>query len=74
MTLDERNTFLRDLDEDTFLHLGDEQVGYVREVDFLGAKHYAVHSANGQPLTIASTEELAIHALTQTELERATLH
>ncbi len=76
MNPDEREQLLRAMDEDDFRDLGSELVVYVREVDFFGSKHYAVHDASGQPLAIATTPEMALTAIHQVDadMELATVH
>lgn len=74
MNPDERERLLRDMDEEEFRDLGAELVVYVREVDFFGSKHYAVHDASGQPLTIATSAETALNALDHADLELVTVH
>lgn len=74
MTLDEKNLYLRGLDAKDFLDLGADHIAYVREIEFLGKPHFAVHGADGQPLTIAPSHDLALHAISETALEIVTLH
>lgn len=74
MTLDEKNRFLKNLKPEDFLTLGDDHIAYVREMDFMGKKHFAIHAADGQPITIASTRDLALSMADETELELVTLH
>lgn len=74
MTLDEKNTFLRQLTENDFRDLGAENVAYIREVEFMGKAHYSVHSADGQALTLATTRDVALNAMAASDLEAVTLH
>lgn len=74
MTLDEKNRFLRELTENDFRSLGAEHVAYVREVEFLGKSHYSVHAANGSALTLATSRDIAMDAISQSDMEPVTLH
>ena len=74
MTLDEKNRYLKTLDSNGFLELGSEHVAYVREIEWLGAKHFAVHSADGSPITIATSKDIALSAIHSNDMEAITLH
>jgi hypothetical protein len=74
MTLDERNDFLKSLNADDFLQLGEEDVAYVREIEWLGNTHFAIHSATGEALAIAPNRETALIALQSQDREPVTLH
>ena len=74
MTLEEKNRFLKTLTEGDFLALGNQQVAYVREVEFMGQMHYSVHSADGRALTLARDRDLALSAIDKSDLEAGTLH
>lgn len=74
MTLDERNKYLKTLDNASFLELGSMHIAYVREIDWLGGKHFAVHSADGSPLTIASSLDGAMSVIQNSDMEAISLH
>ena len=74
MTLDEKNRFLKTLDSSGFRELGAMHVAYVREIDWLGGKHFAVHSADGSPLTIASSRDSAMKVINGADMEAISLH
>lgn len=74
MTLDERNDFLRGLTEGAFRELGADNVAYIRETEFNGKIHYAITSAEGQAISLAPNMEVAVHAITEGDLEPVTLH
>lgn len=74
MTLDEKNRYLRGLSETDFLTLGSQSVVYVREVEYQGNRHFAVHSADGKPLTVGNDRDVLLNAIDQNELAEVTLH
>lgn len=74
MNLEEKEQFLRNLSENDFLVLGAPHVVYVREVEFLGQKHYSVHAADGKALTLANSHELAMSLIGQTDMEPVVVH
>lgn len=74
MTLDEKNRYLKALDSNGLRELGALHVAYVREIDWLGGKHFAVHSADGSPLTIAPSMDSALNAIHGSDMEAVTLH
>jgi hypothetical protein len=74
MTLDEKNTYLKALDPTAFKELGAMHVAYVREIDWLGGKHFSVHSADGSPLTIVSSRDSAMTLISSSDMEAISLH
>lgn len=74
MTLDEKNQFLRNLSEGDFRELGNDNVAYVRETEFMGKIHYAITNADGKPVSLASSYDQAMNALQSSDLEPVTLH
>jgi hypothetical protein len=74
MTLDEKNDLLRSLTAADLRELGTEDVAYVRETEFMGKTHYAVHSATGQALSLATSFDSAMNAIDTSDLEPVTLH
>ena len=74
MTLDEKNRFLRTLDKDGFRDLGAMHVAYVREIDWQGGKHFAIHSADGSALSIASSKDGAMQLIFNSDMEAISLH
>lgn len=51
------------------LSLGMDKIAYIRPITLMGRQMYAVHAANGTPLTLAEGEELALHSILSQELE-----
>lgn len=74
MTLEEKENFLRNLSENDFLTLGAPHIAYVREVEFMGQTHYSVHSADGKPLTLATSHDLAMTLIDNTDMEAVVIH
>jgi hypothetical protein len=74
MTLDERNSYLRNLQEQDFRELGTEHVAYIRLIDILGTKHYSIHQADGSVTSVASSIELAVSIIHEHEMDMVPLH
>jgi hypothetical protein len=74
MTLDEKNSFLKDLDADAFRTLGGAHIAYVREVLYEGNTHFAIHSADGKAIAIAPNKDAALNAIQSEDMQPATLH
>lgn len=70
----QRNRFLKGLTLDDFRALGDGHVAYVRPVNMLGTIHYAVHSADGAPIVLATSLEKAENLAAEQDLEVITVH
>lgn len=68
-TADFRNMTSRELHR-----WGVEDVAYVRKVTENGAAAYAVYAADGTPLGVMATRELAFAALKQHDLEPVSVH
>ena len=74
MTLDEKNDYLRGLSHEDFKDLGSETVVYVRETEYMGKLHYAVTTADGQTLSLATSMDKATTAIYNSDFEPVTLH
>lgn len=74
MTLNEKNEFLKQLDEADFRDLGAPHIAYLREIEWLGATHFAVHSADGAALVIAPNRTAALDVIHAQDMEAVTLH
>jgi hypothetical protein len=57
-----------------FTSFGLEDMAYVKTVDIEGQKLHAVHAADGTPLTIINTRELAFATVRQHEMEPLSVH
>ena len=51
------------------LQLGVGQVAYIREVRIMNKCLYAVHAADGTPMSVFDTEHAALEAVSQNDLE-----
>ena len=74
MTLDEKNTFLKNLDAQAFRDLGAPFVAYVREVEFHGQKHFSIHSADGHAVALATNMDQALDTIQAQDMEPIILH
>lgn len=57
-----------------FLGLGVGEVAYVRTVRVMNKPVFAVHAADGTPLSVFDTEAAAIEALDDHNLDRVRVH
>lgn len=55
-------------------HWGVNLVAYVKKVEIEGGTAYAIHSANGEPLGLAGSRDVAFAGLKQNDLEPASVH
>ncbi len=49
-------------------------VAYVKKVEVEGGPAYAIHAANGEPLGLAGSRDVAFAGLRQNDLEPASVH
>ena len=57
-----------------FAAFGSEQVAYVKPVTIDDEARFAVHAADGTPLTIAPSRDLAFAVVRQNEMEPVSVH
>ncbi len=65
---------LKNLSPQDFLSLGVHDIAYVREIDVDGKASYAVHAADGTPLSVLKSLNEALHIIEHNDLETAILH
>lgn len=65
---------LKTLSEQDFLSFGMHDIAYVRQVDLDGKAGYAVHAADGTPLSVLNSLNEALHIIHHNDLETAILH
>jgi len=65
---------IRQISAEDFLHFGVRSVAYVRPVTIEGKPVFAVHGADGSPLVLAETPELARHAIQENDMAPVALH
>jgi hypothetical protein len=70
---DRSHEVLRNLSPQAFLALGVDQVAYIRPVEVLSRKAYALHAADGTPLTLIDSLEGAVIAARQNDLDPVTV-
>lgn len=68
------NNLLKNLSRQDFLDFGVQQVAYIRMVDLSDRKAYAIHAADGTPLSVMDTFDTALIAVRQNDLEPVTVH
>lgn len=64
-----KNISLRD-----FLNFGVQQVAYIRPVRVEDKTAYAIHAADGTPLSVMESMDTAIIVVRHNDLEPATVH
>ncbi len=65
---------LKKLSPQDFLSYGMQDVAYVREIHVDGRDGFAVHAADGTPLSVMDSLEEALHIIHHNDLESAILH
>ena len=55
-------------------HWGVNVVAYVKKIETEGGTAYAIHAANGEPLGLADSRDVAFAGLRQNDLEPASVH
>ncbi|MGB4057428.1 MAG: DUF1150 family protein [Alphaproteobacteria bacterium] len=74
----EKNTnpgdFLKTLSAQDFRNFGVHQVAYIRPVVVENKKAYAIHAADGTPLSVMDTHDTAMVAVRHNDLEPVTVH
>lgn len=66
--------FTREFTNKEFLKFGMEEMAYVRPVQIDGMTAYAVHGADGTPLTVQKTHDEAAVIISQNGMEASTVH
>lgn len=68
------SSLLKGLSTQDFLNFGVQQIAYIRPVELEGVEAYAVHAADGTPLSVMDTMDGALMAVKQNDLEAVILH
>jgi hypothetical protein len=68
------DTILKSLTKQDFLNFGMQQVAYIRPVRVQNRKAYAIHAADGTPLSVMDTIDTAVIAVRHNDLEPVTVH
>lgn len=66
--------FLRQLSPRDFRAMGINEMAYIKEVKIDGHDAFAVHAADGTPLGVNDSKEMALGAVLQNELHPVSLH
>ncbi len=56
------------------VRLGLEDTAYIKSVTLEGQSYYAIHAADGTPLTLAPERETALATVRQHDMEPASVH
>ncbi len=70
---DEERLFLEQLSHEDFLHIGLNQVAYVKPTKGANRQSYAVHAADGTQISVMESYDTAIAAVRFNDLHLATL-
>ncbi len=73
---DARQKFPADtgLSDQDLLDFGSGHVAYIRPITIMDRPMYAIHAADGTPISIAETQDVAIEAIRQHDLDPIRLH
>lgn len=64
---------LKNISLQEFLNFGIRDVAYIRKIDIENKTAYAIHAADGTPLTIMDTLDSALLAVRHNDLEAVTI-
>lgn len=67
-------TVLKSISSQDFLEFGVQHVAYVRPVMIQGERIFAIHAADGTPLSVSESFESAIMAVRENDMEPVTVH
>lgn len=65
---------LRNLSPQDFLSYGVQDVAYVRQIHVDGRAGFAVHAADGTPLSVTNSLQDALHLIHHNDLDSVLLH
>jgi hypothetical protein len=71
MTLDDKNNFLKSLNEKQFLNLGGKHIAYMKAME---DGRLVVHNASGELLAVAADTDEAIQAMVSRDMKPVPLH
>ncbi len=66
--------FFKGLSPQDFRNFGVQEMAYIRPVTVQNKKAYAIHAADGTPLSVMDTHDTAIIAVRHNDLEVVTVH
>jgi len=67
-------TTLKGLSSQDFLTFGIHDIAYVRKIDTQGQEGFAIHAADGTPLSVMDTMDEAIQLIEHNDLASAHVH
>lgn len=65
---------LRHISAQEFVHLGMQDVAYIKEIETNGERAFAVHAADGTQMAVIRDRDVAIAAVRQHDLEPLSVH
>ena len=65
---------IRHLSAEQLAQLGLQQIAYVKPVVANGSQCFAIHAADGTPMALADTRDVAVAAIMQHEMVPAQVH
>lgn len=68
------SALLKNISTRDFLNFGVQQVAYIRPVMVENKTAYAIHAADGTPLSVMESMDTAVIVVRHNELEPVTLH
>jgi len=64
----------QELTNKEFLNYGVEEMAYIKTMNIAGKKLYAVHAADGEPISLAESRDAAEYAISDNEMDVVTIH
>jgi hypothetical protein len=65
---------LKNISQRDLLNFGVREVAYIRSINLPDRMAYAIHAADGTPLSVMDTIDQAMVALRNNDLERVSVH
>ncbi|MGQ0527352.1 MAG: DUF1150 family protein [Alphaproteobacteria bacterium] len=65
---------LKRLSTQDFLNFGVQEIAYIRAVHIKDKRAFAIHAADGTPLSVMDTLDTALMAVRHNDLEPVTVH
>jgi len=72
--MNDTHSQLRQLSTQDFASFALGDVAYVRPVEMDGTTAFAIHAADGTPLSVVADRELAFAAIVQNDMEPVSVH
>jgi hypothetical protein len=65
---------LRHISAQEFVHLGMQDLAYIKEVEVSGEHGFAIHAADGTQMAVIRDRDVAVAAVRQHDLEPLSVH